>query len=291
MNVLIVLNYNDYDTTCSLISRAETFQSINKIIVVDNCSTDNSLIKLRKIVSEKIDVISTDENNGYASGNNFGAYYAITKYLPQYLIIANPDIIFDEELVLKMQEIFSGYNKVGIVSGKMNCKSEIQLQIAWKRPSYTDCLLENLILLKRILGERNIYDYNYFQEDVVEVEVLPGSFFMIEATVFENIGGFDEETFLYYEENILSHKLRRSNYVNYLITTKEYVHNHSVSINKSISSVKRRLEICQNSREIYCKKYLKINTIKMIFLRLTFKIGLFDYLLAKKIIGRMRCIR
>ena len=65
-NVLVVLNYNDYNTIEKFLNNAVHIESIDKLIVVDNCSTDNSFEKLRAYESEKTDVIKTEKNGGYA---------------------------------------------------------------------------------------------------------------------------------------------------------------------------------------------------------------------------------
>ncbi len=285
MNVLIVLNYNDFKTTEEFVQYALHLSSVNKIIIVDNCSTDNSFSNLEKLKSSKVDVISTKSNSGYAAGNNYGSFYAIKKYQPSHLLIANPDTILNDKLINEMKLVFSSREHVGIVSGKMRCNPGKKLPIAWKRPRYRDCVLENFIILKSIIGEKNRYCEQYFHENIVEVEALPGSFFMISSHTFNDIGGFDEDTFLYYEENILSYKLNKKGYKNYLLTNYEYIHNHSVTIDKNISSVKHKLKISEKSREIYCKKYLKVNWILCVLLKLSFKIGLFDYLLATNILS------
>ena len=51
----VILNYNDADTTISLVRKIGDYKNIEHIIVVDNCSTDHSLEKLEKITDEKVD--------------------------------------------------------------------------------------------------------------------------------------------------------------------------------------------------------------------------------------------
>ena len=53
-NIFIILNYNDSATTISYIKNIKKFKSVDNIIVIDNCSTDNSLNDLYNIKSKKI---------------------------------------------------------------------------------------------------------------------------------------------------------------------------------------------------------------------------------------------
>lgn len=288
MVALIVLNYNDYETTEKYIKTVREYDVLDKIVVVDNCSTDNSFEKLLQFASSKIDVIKTDSNKGYASGNNYGFYHIVKNYKMDYVIISNPDVEFAAEIVDVMINQMKQSSNIGMISCKMNCTSGINTPIAWKIPRYWDCVLENLIILKKIIGNRLEYKESHFNNQLCVVDVIPGSFFMMPVDVFKEVEGFDESTFLYYEENMLAYKLLERGYKEYIIGDKEYIHRHSISINKNINSVKRRLQIAYESRCIYCKKYLKVGKAKQFILKVTFKIGLFNYLFALKILNKQR---
>ena len=285
---LIVLNYNDCDTTKTFINNIKHYKNIDKIIVVDNNSTDSSYENLLTMCSEKIEVLHAEKNNGYASGNNIGAFYAINKYNIDYLIISNPDVYFEESIVDKIIEFKKHNENSAIVTCKMVCTSDIELPSASKLPQFRDCLLENLIILKKFIGNNLQYDKSYLNNPAVKVDVLPGSFFMIDADLFVKVNGFDENTFLYYEENILAFKLKKLGMSNYLLTEESYIHNHSISINKSIQSVKKRLNIAFNSRLYYCSKYLNCSKLQKCILKITYIIGLNNYLIALKITGKKR---
>ena len=286
MICLIVLNYNDFRTTEKFVNRIKSYSQIENIVVVDNHSTDNSYEELSKLKNKKIEVIRTDGNKGYASGNNSGAYYAIKKYNPKYLIISNPDVTFSNDVVDYLRNYLEIHNEAGVASCKMICTSGIDLPIAWKLPKYKDCLMENLIILRKILGNKLLYNEDELKNNDTYVDVLPGSFFMIKTSVFEKVNGFDSHTFLYYEENILAKKLKDINSKCVLLSGRTYVHNHSVSINKSISSVKKRLDIAFKSRQYYCREYLGCNIFQLLIHKITYEIGLFNYLVASKIMKR-----
>ena len=76
----VVVNYNDYETTEKIIKNIYNYKIIDKIVIVDNCSTDDSLTKLEELSDKKISIIKSDKNGGYASGLNIGAKYLIKKY-------------------------------------------------------------------------------------------------------------------------------------------------------------------------------------------------------------------
>lgn len=286
---LIVLNYNDYVTTQKLLENVKGINRINKIIVVDNFSTDQSFNELQKYKSDKIDVIKTEKNGGYAYGNNYGIQYAVKHYSPEYLFIANPDIELNNQIIQGILDFYrrkkENNEKTGIVTGKMITTSDINIQSAWRLPEYADCIWENLLVLRKILHIRgNAYAENYFDREISNVDVINGSFFSIQSKTFFDVGMLDEETFLYGEENILAFKLKAKGYKNYVLNRYEYLHHHSVSISKSIKSVGKKLDLAYESRVLYLEKYLKIGRVKKFFHKITYKIGKMNYLLLKNIL-------
>lgn len=283
MNALVVLNYNDSNTTEKFIAMAAGCKSIDKIIVVDNHSNDGSYEKLSELADSRIDVIQTTDNGGYARGNNFGVFYALKTYNPDIIYVSNPDVEFGSSIIEAIEHFYSQNPHAGIVSGKMINTSGIDARQAWKIPRYSDCILEQLILLKKIVGNKTWYTNGYFDKGVREVEAVSGSFFAITSEAFKAVNGFDENTFLYYEENILATKLKQKGYVNYILCDECFVHRHSESINKSISSVKKRLRIAYESRRYYIGEYLNKKALAKGFLAFTFGIGTFNYVLALKI--------
>lgn len=269
MNVIIVLNYNDYKTTIDFIENFKNYSILDKIIIVDNNSTDGSYKKLLKYSSKKIDVIKTNKNGGYAYGNAFGVEYGLNTYNVDKIYISNPDIFANEECLIEMARVLDTKKDVGILSCMVSTPENVRkLPSAWKLPSYYDCLRE---LLPSRFQKRAQYADDYFlQNNIVPVDVIPGSLFAMKASVYKKLGGFDTNTFLYYEENILAFQLKKQGLTNYIITTFFYTHYVSQSIIKSQSSLIKRLRILEQSREYYCSKYLRINLPQKMLLKLFF---------------------
>lgn len=284
---LVVLNYNDYNTTLLFLDSVEKNRLIDFIVVVDNKSTDGSFEILSKRETNTIKVVSTEENRGYASGNNYGIEVLNNLINPEYIIIANPDVSFDESYIKEMLECFNSHKDTVAVAGVMNSSANINNpKIAWKLPTYSDLILSNLLIMRRFLGDRTLYKESYLLSDrFVRVDVIPGSLMFLSNEPFKEVGYFDTETFLYEEENILSHKLLSSGYELYIASKVSYEHNHAVSINKSIPNVGKRLDIGFKSREVYASKCLDIGFIKKTLLRITYRIGRFNYLICLRIIN------
>lgn len=89
----------------------------------------------------------------------------------------------------------------------------------------------------------------------------------------EKINYFDENLFLYYEENTIFYRLKKFNYKVYIDRDVTIMHNHSITINKNIN-YKDKLKILKKSQEYYYSKVLKTNKFMLFLLKLSNKIVL-----------------
>lgn len=268
---IVVLNYNDFQTTFDFVNQIKEYNCINKIIIVDNHSTDDSYIRLQKLASEKIDIILSKENKGYAAGNNLGIHRAQTLYNAKYIIISNPDVIVSQESIVACLEFLDNHIEYGIVTAQMIEKGNSQSRIAWRLPNYMDCLFLTIPYISKFKNEQIKYDMEQNKFDVIDVEVVPGSFFVTRSNYMSEIDNFDERTFLYCEEDILGFKMKQQGYKTAVLATKSYIHNHSISINKSVQYIEK-FKILNKSREIYLEQYLKINRLQLNIFRLLSKL-------------------
>ncbi|MBR0090679.1 MAG: glycosyltransferase family 2 protein [Lachnospiraceae bacterium] len=300
-NALIVLNYNDALTTIRFIEDVRSKSCIDHIVIVDNHSSDDSYESLLHYADDKIDVIQTKSNGGYAKGNNYGVWYAINRYKPYYVLISNPDVRFADSVIDKIEKVLLDNPNAGAVACKMRCTNGKKKAEAWKLPTYGDCIRENLIILKKICGDKTRYDDLYLKgEGVVKVDVVPGSLFGINSTTFIAIAGFDESTFLYGEENLMASRLKEKGFQSYLIKDDEYLHDHSVSIDKNVKNQcsshllsrnyiqYKKLRMGLDSRVIYARKVLKAGKVCECLLYLTFYVGVLNYLILRSIFDLVR---
>lgn len=269
---LVILNYNDFETTIKLLKAIEYYTIIDHIVIVDNLSTDTSFKELLKYKNSKIDVLQTDVNGGYSYGNNFGAFYLIKKYNIDILFIANPDVEFSEEFIIKCSEILNK-NMVQAISGKMLDHDGKISKYNYKINSYFEDLIDSTLFLRKIILNNKI-TYAKRENDYIYVDFLPGSLFAINAKVFKEIEGFDSNVFLYYEETILSLKLKNKGYKLAISSNISFKHIHSVSINKSIKKINQLKQLYKSRLYLY-ENYFKISRIKLLLLKLFMTYGIF----------------
>lgn len=277
-NTLVVLNYNDFNNTSKFLMNAKKINSIEHIIVVDNNSSDNSYQQLKKYECEKIKVIKSDKNGGYAYGNNFGMRYAQKNYNAEYFIISNPDVIFTESLIKECTDFLDINKEAALCTGIMkNIEGKKLDNRAWKLPTFLDDLILSSLLLNKIFGHK-LLAYNNCGDSgkYMYVDVVPGSFFIVRADVMKEIGWFDERTFLYCEERILSFRLKQKGYKEVLLSDNSYIHMHSQTISKNIKGRVTKYKILQKSRRLYQKEYLKKNNICLMVFDIITLAGIFE---------------
>ena len=91
----VILQYGHFNLTVSCIDSIRECTSSNaKIVVVDNCSPDNSFELLEKKFGgdSNIKVIATQNNLGFSSGNNLGFSVAKKEWNPRFIVVLNSDI-------------------------------------------------------------------------------------------------------------------------------------------------------------------------------------------------------
>lgn len=261
---IIILNYNDYDNTSSYINTIKEYNIIDKIIIVDNNSTDNKQEDLKKLQNEKIDVIFTNKNGGYAYGNNFGLTYIKDTYgldVFKYIIISNPDVSIEENSIVECINEFN--NNTAIVAPRMNFVSGPARRSAWKKRTFWIDIANSTRITELILfpllkkGEYKKSDYN---NQKLSVDVIAGSFFVADFKKFNDIDFFDENTFLFYEEDIISNKLLKKGFEIILLNNVKFMHYDSQTIGKVIS-VKRKMDILFDSKIYYQKIYNNVGKI------------------------------
>ncbi len=277
---VVILNYNCCSQTRNLVKKIKAYKTIQKIVVVDNNSpNENEIKELETLKSGKVDVIKNLNNGGYAKGNNIGLRHLVHECHIDICIICNPDVIFEEYVVDELMEGFKNHPEFAVLGSKRvdgNC-DYTQRQF-WKRPSFLSELMYSTILGSYIMGRKDIYRFEENAPKIVEVDVVPGCFFAIRSEILPQIGFLDENTFLWYEENMLAEKILDIGYKEGILTCTQIVHNHDLATTKKKTSYDI-FKISANSRKHYILNYGHFNKVQKIILLISLKY----YLLSRKI--------
>lgn len=272
MNIsCIILNYNDPVTTIGLVNSIVNYEILDSIVIVDNCSTDDSVSRLQALACGKVHVITTEKNGGYGYGNNHGIRYAHGVLHASHVLIANPDVKVTEECIQAMKDSFLKISRLGVAAAvTRDGTGEVALS-SWRINGLLGDLLDTGLITRRIfapwLNDRPELKADSEKERYVYVDAVLGSLFMADMNALMECGLYDEEVFLYYEEKILGFQMKKKGYGTILLLNQSYIHLHSVSINKNVKSILKKQAILNKSKLHYYKNYLGINRFQECLVR------------------------
>lgn len=271
---IIVLNYNDYKNTKKYVEIIKEYKNIDKIVVVDNLSPNGDYEKLLELKSDKIIVLKSEKNGGYSYGNNYGIKYLDSQNEKiDNIIISNPDVYVTEDSIQKCLDELNSNEKTAVVAPCMRYSdNKIARRSSWKMRTYFRDVIHSTRLFELLFypvlrnGE---YSSNDYKNNKLKVECIAGSFFIIKHDIFKEIGYFDENVFLFYEEDILGSKLKKLGYDIFSLNDISFTHYESRTINKAFSAY-RKLKVLNESKLYFQKEYNHINYLQVAFLKFLF---------------------
>ena len=251
--VFVIINYNTKALAEKLVANVKDYQSISKILIVDNASTDDSYQELKKLENDRIEVLQAEENKGFSAGMNIGAKRAIELFSKCDIIFSNTDIIISSEETIEILQTALKMRRVAVASPVVFQENTISR--GWKIPSVKEEILINLPGIgKKFQKKYMFYDEDHYKGKYSYVEAVSGCFFMIKSEALKRVDYFDENVFLYYEENILGEKLRNSSYTLVICNEALIIHDHSVSIDHNVGTI-NKFKILKTSQRYFQKKY------------------------------------
>ena len=198
---IITINYNGLKDTCELIDTLPLNDETIEVIVVDNASTQDEATEIEKRY-QQVKVIKSDENLGFAGGNNLGIQAAHGKYL----FFLNNDTLLPQpsSLSLLINRLASS-DQIGMVCPKIKFSwGDHRIQYAGYTP------LSKITLRNKSIGfgeqDNGQYDTPH------PTPYAHGAAMMVKREVIEKVGMMPECYFLYYEELDWSMMIRRAGY-------------------------------------------------------------------------------
>jgi len=285
----VLLNYNSEDDLFISASQIKQQKGIDLItIIVDNNSNPENVSKLKEfeqnldknsysgtkddiyklIEKQKLDknkykifFIYNDVNNGYSAGNNIGV--KIADYLEvDAVLIANPDMRFDDDnYIFHLANVLFSNKKYFIVASKI-LGLDGEDQNPWREANFLEEFLWPLWKFKK-----KSYIIKYPQDKIITVPKVCGCCFMAKMSFLREIKYFDENTFLYSEEPILSVQVNQKGGLIAFTPFVQAIHAHKKS-EKGNSS--KRMLLFIKSRKYYLKKYSGYNAIQLYLLNISY---------------------
>jgi GT2 family glycosyltransferase len=254
---VVMVSYNTRALTLEAI--ASVYRSLQdpdfrvEVIVVDNASADGSADAIEERFPGVM-VIRSDENLGFGRGNNLGAARAAGRAIH----FLNTDTIVHTGAIELLYRALFDRERRGVVGpflenpdGSYQC-SMISYPSVWR----TFC---DFFWLDQLLPRSPLFadEFMSHADPTVEREVdaIQGATMMIRRDLFGEIGGFDPDFFMYYEEVDLCRRVAINGYTSYYLPSARVTHLVNRSSEKAppgwYYSVHRK------SRMVYARKHLK----------------------------------
>ena len=216
-------------------------------IIINNSRSDkfNTLIDDFK----NIKLITPDLNLGYGRANNLGVSQSKTPYF----LIVNPDILLNEQLINTLYSTFINYNDdIGVVGPALydsNMKRRTNGSISH---------------VKKIRGSKLSSSINNIPDDNMCCDFLVGCCLFMKRDFFMELGGFDKDFFMYFEDNDLCDRIIKNGKTVVEVPSAKVIHLENSSSKKNSFQNYKLAIIHKISEYIYLKK--KISLIDLIII-------------------------
>lgn len=270
----VILDYNDDRNTLRLCESFCTCADIDFTVVVDNSPVSSLDGTKKPFVSPKAELIKA-ENKGYAAGNNKGIRFVAEKFgLPDYFIISNPDVDVECGSIHECVRFLENNKQYAAAAPHMlRADGTPHRLTGWRERSFLCDLAYSSGLLSRTVGMcRECYPKEHWQSAFSDVDCLAGSFFVIRGEIFSKLDFFDENTFLYYEEDILGFRLKKLGSKLAVLNNIVFIHREEASVSRSVTKL-QKYKAMQRSRIYFQKAYRKIGPLKLTLLYLATCLG------------------
>ena len=228
-------------------------------------------------------VLHVEENLGYARGNNLGAEF-LTRNFPDTdkLLFSNDDIEFiSSDVVDVLSRRMDEIPEIGCLGPKViDLNGDLQGP-GYEKPQIGYYIRRNIG--EPLFGAKRFWLWKDRERKSEFVNIVGGCFHMVRTTDFQAVGGFDPETFLYWEEELLSERLRkivRQAYYDASVSIRHFVGN--TTSKKAPNLLLLNCELF--GQRLFFGKYEKSSALMMGLLRLSqwIRVGLVKLAILKR---------
>lgn len=210
---VIYVNWNSLDYLGESVASVYAHtKSGFEIIIVDNASPEGGMQSLRDKFPG-LRIVESEKNLGFAGANNLGFRHSIAKYV----LFLNPDTQLCSPSIDLMLSRIQELPDAGIVGCKLlNTDGSVQLSSIQTYPTILNQAVDAEYLRLR-WPECPLWKIGPLFSDValIRVDVIPGACMLLRRTVFEQVGMFSEDYFMYAEDLDLNYKVKAAGFANY----------------------------------------------------------------------------
>ena len=205
--VIVSYNVREFLVRCIESVRKALEGLDGEIVVVDNCSKDDSVSYLQAHLSD-VRLIANQENVGFARANN----QAIRESESEYVLLLNPDTIVYENTIRSCIAFLDAHPEVGGAGVRMLTRE------GNPAPESRRAIPTPWVAMLKMLGfTRRYYMSNLPWDEPCQIEVISGAYCMLRRKALDQIGLLDEDYFMYGEDIDLSYRLLKGGWQNWYL--------------------------------------------------------------------------
>jgi N-acetylglucosaminyl-diphospho-decaprenol L-rhamnosyltransferase len=253
---VVIVNWNVRDLLrrCLQSIEAEASQAFGgfalEIVVVDNASTDGS-VEMVRAEFPNVRLIANDKNRGFTVANNQG----LALGQGRYLLLLNPDTEVTGGALATMVRSMDGHPEIGALGPQLRYPDG-SLQSSRRRfPTFATALVESTVVQEwwgdnRVL--RRYYMADTPDDAIQSVDWLVGACLLVRRQAYEQVGGLDEDFFMYSEEMDWCRRIKDAGWLVVYLPTATVVHHEGRSSEQVIPA--RHIHF-QSSKVRYFRKH------------------------------------
>jgi len=200
-----IINYNNENVICETIESVlkQNYNAIDEMVIVDNCSTDNSINLVRKKYPD-LRILTTRSNRGPNPARN----KILKESDSELVLLIDGDIVLSENTVSELTDAFRLYPDAGIVTAQIRSyEDHTHIQYNGSNIHFVGGAIAN----------------PYELEKPFRVGASPGGIMMIDRKKAEKIGYFDEDFIFGWEDGDFSFRMTICGYL-CLVVSKAHVY-------------------------------------------------------------------
>lgn len=207
---VIIVNYNGFDLLTQCLTSLQKYHTNEdyEVILVDNSSTEGDISEVVKNY-QKIKLVKSKENLGFAKGNNLGLSLA----KGEYIVYLNNDTLFIDSTLTKIADYMDSLSKKDVIIGCKLLNPDLSHQECIADFDTPSNIFSEAFFLYRIFRNKkffNKYYQNFLDIRVLtDVDVVKGAFMFLRRKDAEKLKGFDEDFFFYSEEVDLCYRFKQ----------------------------------------------------------------------------------
>lgn len=207
-----------------------------EVILVDNASKDGSVDAVRADFP-RVKILENSKNLGFAAANN----QAFRMAEGRYTLLLNNDTVILQNSLRKCVEYLDQNPNIGVVGCRVEFPDRSFQTSCYRFNEPTELIWSGLLPLGSVFNERLCRGRYWGKQFTtpVDVDAIAGCFFMVRAEVISQVGGFDEDFFMYGEDEEWCSRIKRAGWRIVYFPGATIIHIHRYSSSQARRALRR----------------------------------------------------